>query len=105
MEFFVTEDRKVRITFLDKDHKAVTPPEGQAVSAIGGDRTNPTRMKFTVDGDSVISDLPLPEAKMVPIILQIKTAADADNVTEKFNVDFSDCPSCVHPEYACTCAH
>ena len=105
VEFFVEKDRKIRITFLDAEHKAIAPAEGQLVSAIGGDRTSPTRMKFAVDGDSVISDQPLPEGKLVPIILQIKTAADADNVTEKFNVDFSDCSSCVHPEYACTCAH
>ncbi len=103
-EFFVTPERKVKITFLDEEGKTVSP-EQATISAIGGDRTAPTRMTFARDGDSFISDKPLPEGKNIPIILQIKVAPDADNVTEKFNVDFSDCPTCKHPEYACTCDH
>lgn len=104
VEFFVTPERKVKITFLDQDGK-VLPLEGQTVSAIGGDRSSPTRMVFAKEGESFVSDKALPEGKLVPIILQIKTAPDADNVTEKFNVDFSDCPTCKHVEYACTCEH
>ena len=103
-EFFVTPERKVKITFIDGNGKAL-PLDGQTVSAIGGDRSAPTRMVFVKDGDSLLSDKPLPEGKLVPIILQIRTAPDADNVTEKFNVDFSDCPTCEHTEYACTCGH
>lgn len=103
-EFFVTPERRVKITFIDGNGKAL-PLDGQTVSAIGGDRAAPTRMIFAKDGESLVSDKPLPEGKLVPIILQIKTAPDADNVTEKFNVDFSDCPTCEHTEYACTCGH
>ena len=32
-EFFVTEERKIRLTFLDKDNKAAATPEGAAASA------------------------------------------------------------------------
>lgn len=104
VEFFITPERKVMITFIDGNGKAL-PLDGQTVSAIGGDRAAPTRMIFAKDGESLVSDKPLPEGKLVPIVLQIKTAPDADNVTEKFNVDFSDCPTCEHTEYACTCGH
>ena len=41
----------------------------------------------------------------VPLILQVKPAADADNVTERFNVNLADCPTCEHREYACVCEH
>lgn len=106
VEFFVTEDRKILLTFLDNDNKPVVL-EAPVVSAIGGERAAPTRMTFAASGEGgvLISDVALPEGDDIPIILQIKTAPDADNVTEKFTIDFSGCPTCVHPEYACTCAH
>lgn len=103
-EFFVMEDRKVKITFIDENGKAIAPGD-QTISAIGGDRSDPTRMVFTKDGDAFISDKPVPEGMNVPIILQIRAAADADNVTEKFNINFAECPTCEHLEYACICAH
>jgi hypothetical protein len=103
-EFFITPERKVKITFVDGNGKAISPEEA-TISAIGGSRSAPTRMTFAKDGDSFISDKALPEGKLVPIILQIKVAPDADNVTEKFSVDFADCPTCKHLEYACTCGH
>ena len=103
-EFFVTPERKVKITFIDEDGKTL-PLDGQTASAIGGDRAAPTRMVFAKDGESLISDKALPEGKMIPIVLQIKPAPDADNVTEKFNIDFADCSTCKHLEYACTCEH
>lgn len=103
-EFFVTKDRKVKITFLDDKGKAITP-ELEAVSAIAGDRSSPTRMTFAKDGDSLISDKTLPDGLSIPIILQIKTTAEGDNVMERFNVNLDECPTCEHPEYACTCEH
>jgi len=103
-EFFVTKDRKIRLTFMDKDNKPAAS-EGATASAIGGERSAPTKMTFAKDGDTLISDKPLPDGINVPIILQVKSAADADNVTEKLNVDLSDCPTCKHPGYACTCDH
>jgi hypothetical protein len=104
-EFFVTKKRMIRLTFLDKDNKATAPAEGSSASAISGDRSSPTKMTFTKDGDSLISDKPLPEGKKVPMILQLKSAADADNVTEKLNIDLNSCSTCEQLEYACTCEH
>jgi len=103
-EFFVTKDRKIKITFIDENGKAVTPAD-ETISAIGGERSAPTRMTFAKDGDSFISDKPLPEGKMVPLIMQIRTTPEGENVTEKFNVNLAGCPTCEHPEYACTCEH
>ncbi|QTN31416.1 hypothetical protein HZ994_03425 [Akkermansiaceae bacterium] len=103
-EFFVTEDRKLRLTFLDKENKPA--PAGDATaSAIGGERSAPTKMTFAKVGESLISEKPLPEGKKIPLILQVKSAADADNVTERLTVDLNSCPTCVHLEYACTCGH
>lgn len=103
-EFFVTAERKVKITFVGEDKKAIAPAE-QAITAVGGDRANPTKLTFTKEGDALISDKALPDAKEQPIVLQIKTTKDAKTVTEKFNVNLAECPECKHKEYACVCEH
>lgn len=104
LEFFVTKDRKVQITALDKDGKA-TPLGEQSVKVTGGDRSKPTRMTFTKQGDVLISDIAFPEGNDFPVVVQIKATPDAKTVIEKFNLNLSDCPTCKHQEYACTCDH
>jgi hypothetical protein len=103
-EFFVTPENKVKITFLGEDGKAVALKE-QTVSAVGGDRAKPTKLAFAKEGDSLLSDKPLPEGKEIPIVLMVKLTPDAKTVTEKFNVNLAKCPTCEHPEYACICEH
>jgi len=103
-EFFVTPERRVRITFLGDDGKAV-PAKDQVITAVGGDRAAPTKLTFAKDGDSLLSDKPLPEGKELPIVVQVKVTPDAKTATEKFTVNLATCPECKHAEYACTCDH
>jgi hypothetical protein len=103
-EFFVMADRKVKITFLGEDGKAIALKD-QSVTAVGGDRAKPTKLAFAKDGESLVSDKPLPEGKEIPIVLQVKMDKEAKTVTEKFNVNLADCPECKHKEYACICDH
>ncbi|MFD0894805.1 hypothetical protein KBB96_04690 [Luteolibacter ambystomatis] len=103
-EFLVTPDKKVRITFLDAEGKA-TVQEGAQITVTSGDRSSPTKLTFTKDGNSYISDKPLPEGKNVPVVIQIKATADGKSVTEKFGANLAECSECKHPEYACTCDH
>ena len=103
-EFLVMPDRKVKITFLGEDGKA-TALKAQSVTAIGGERAKPTKLAFAKDGESLVSDVALPEGKEIPIVLMVKMTADAKTVTEKFNINLADCPTCKFKEYACTCAH
>jgi len=102
-EFFVTPERKVRITFLGEDGKPVLPEKAEA-SLTGGDRANPTKLTFTKDGTSLLSDKPLPEGQNVPVVLRFSAGSEKP-VTEKFGVNLADCEECQHKEYACTCAH
>lgn len=104
VEFFVTEDRKVKLTFIDDDLKPVALAE-QTATVITGDRSAPTKLAFAKEGDSLISDGVLPEGKQFPAVVQLKVTPDAAPVIEKFQLDLSDCPSCDYQEYACTCAH
>lgn len=104
LEFLVTKEGKVRITAVDDDGKAVELGD-QSVRLMGGSRANPTRMSFSKEGESLVSDKAFPEGNHLPVVLQIKAAPDAKTVIEKFNLNLDDCPGCEHLEYACTCDH
>lgn len=104
VEFFVNKDKKVEIRFINDDMKVVAPGE-QVISVILGDRSAPTKLAFTKDGDKLISDKAIPEGADLPTVVQIKAKAGEKAVTEKFNLNLNDCPTCKNKEYACTCAH
>lgn len=104
VEFFVTADRHVQVTRLDEKIEAI-PLGGLEVTVIGGDRTNPTRMKFAKKGEVLLSDIPFPEGNDFPVVVQIKGSAGGETITEKFNLNLADCPTCDSKEYACTCEH
>ncbi|GAA5137092.1 hypothetical protein GCM10023213_13290 [Prosthecobacter algae] len=104
VEFFVNKDKKVEIRFIDDDMKVVAPGE-QVISVTLGDRNSPTKLTFAKDGDKLISDKAIPEGSDLPTVVQIKAKAGEKAVTEKFNLNLNDCPTCKNKEYACTCAH
>ena len=104
VEFFVNKDKMVEIRFIDDDMKVVAPGE-QVISVTLGDRSAPTKLSFTKEGNMLISDKAIPEGENLPTVVQIKTTPDAKSVTEKFNLNLEQCPTCKNKEYACTCAH
>lgn len=104
LEFLVTEDRKVQITALDDDSKAIAT-DLDSVSLVGGERSNPVKMTFDKSGAHYVSNVAFPEGNDFPVVLQIKTSADGEKITEKFNLNLSDCPTCDYKEYACVCDH
>lgn len=104
VEFFVNKDNKVEIRFVDEDNKVVAPAK-QIVTVTLGDRRKPTKLAFTQDGDKLISNAPVPEGNNHPTVVQIKVDPKAKVVTERFNLNLSDCPTCEHREYACICEH
>lgn len=103
LEFLLLDDRKVRISAVT-DGKVV-PIAQQVVNVIGGNRESPTRLRFVPDGDSLLSDAPLPAGDNLPVILQIQATPEAETVAEKFNLNLADCPTCDYKEYACICGH
>ncbi len=103
-EFLLTSDRKVQITFIDDDGKAV-PAAQQVVTVTTGERSSPTKLSFKKSGDVLVSDGVVPAGDGFATVVQIKTAPDAKTVIEKFNLDLSNCSGCNLKEYACTCGH
>ncbi len=103
-EFFLTAERFAQITFIGENGEFI-PLNQQMVSAIGGDRSAPTKVEFIEHDGKLISKEPLPEIKNMPIILQIKVAPEAEIVREKFYLNMDGCSSCSFREYACICGH
>ncbi len=103
-EFFVNKEQKIEIRFVDDANKVVAPGE-QSVTVTMGDRKSPTKLTFTKDGDKLVSDQAIPKGEKLPTVVQIKVKKGAKAVTEKFNLDLSECSECDHAEYACTCDH
>ncbi len=62
-------------------------------------------MKLVKQGDVLVSEAAFPEGNDFPVVIQIKTTADAKAETEKFNLNLAECPTCEYREYACTCEH
>jgi hypothetical protein len=103
-EFFVTPERKLKITFIGEDHKAIALTS-QSVSAIAGDRSAPTKFTFSKAEESLVSDVALPKRMLVPLILTVKLSDQAAPVLVKFNVNMEHCTECDLTEYACICEH
>ncbi len=104
LEFYVTPDRTVQLTALDDTLKPVALGT-QSVTAVAGDRNQPTKLNFTAKDGKLVSDGKLPEGNDFPVVVQIKAAPDAKAVNEKFNLNLSKCPTCGNAEYACVCSH
>jgi hypothetical protein len=103
-EFLVLEDRKVKITFIGADGKAVAPA-AQVVTAVTGERSAPVKLTFEKSGNSLVSNAAIPAGDALPIVVQIKVTPDASAAVSKFNVNTAFCPGCKLAEYACTCDH
>jgi hypothetical protein len=104
LEFFVTKERFIQITFLNDAGKPIAPDK-QTLSLIGGDRQNPVRLRFEKKGSVLLSNQALPKGNNLPLILSIKMDAESKTVREKFNLNLSQCPTCDYNEYACICEH
>ncbi len=103
-EFLVLDDRKLKITFLSEEGEAVAPGEAK-VTAVGGERSKPTKFAFAEADGALLSDNALPEGEQIPMVLQVRLTPDAKTVTEKFTVNLAKCPTCEYKEYACICEH
>lgn len=103
-EFLVQEDRKVRLTFVDDNARPIDVASA-SIFLVCGNRMSPTKLAFVEADNVLISDKPLPEGNILPVVLTIQTTPTSDPIYEKFHVDFSPCGQCRFGEYACICGH
>lgn len=103
-EFFVNKVNRIEIRFIDNANK-ILAPAGQTITVIMGDRSKPTKLAFSNDGDKLVSDQVIPSGNLLPTVVQIKTSADAKTIMDRFNLNLDQCQKCKNREYACTCDH
>lgn len=108
-EFFVTAERKVRLTFLADDGKPVAVPAGLSATLITGERAAPVTLAFAADGEgatgSLLTSAALPEGKNLLAVLRVKPSAASETVTVRIPLNLAICGECAKPEYACACVH
>ncbi|MDZ4743523.1 MAG: hypothetical protein SGI98_08925 [Verrucomicrobiota bacterium] len=104
IEFYVQPDRKIRMTLLDEQMKAV-PAGALVVSASAETKTGKVALEFERSGDFIISKTALPEGNGYRIVLQIRK--DASAKPQNLRIDFNSeiCGGCKLAEYACICDH
>lgn len=102
VEFFVQPDKKVSVTFYDKDLKVQSAGE-QVVTAIAEAPAGKTKLDFEKSGDSLVSTQVLPEGDGYRVVLQIKANPDAkpQNIRVEYHTEV--CGKCNRAEYACIC--
>lgn len=101
-EFYVEADKTVSIKFYDKANQVVAPA-AQTVTATVDAKGTKSKLEFEKKGDALVSKTKIPDGENNPVVVQIKTAADAKPQNFRFKLDLSTCAECSNPEYACTC--
>lgn len=104
IEFLVTDDRKIRVTFLDEEN-APKAAETQEVTLSGGNTHNLTSLTFSKTEDSMtfVSSGPLPQGNNFPAVLSVKVSPDAEPARARFFVNLDECSECKLKKYACIC--
>ena len=104
VEIVLTDARKLIVNVLDKHGKPTNPGDFK-VSAIGGSRSNPTKLTFAKEGKRFVSTAAVPAGNKTPVVVTLKPTKNAKAVYERFHADQSSCGSCEYKEYACVCGH
>lgn len=103
-EFFVTEDRKVMITFLDAELKPLDPEERQVrVTALAPSGRKSIALERRED--VFVSTDALPEGDGFTVVAQI--FQDPKGRPQNFRIVYEEhiCGECDLREYACICGH
>ena len=103
VEFFVTADRKVALTFLDAAGKPAAP--GTQVAAVTAEpAAGKVALTLERSPHGYVSTAPLPAGEPYRVVVQIRPAPDATPKNFRLDLNLSLCGECRHAEYACTCA-
>ena len=101
-EFFVEADKTISIKFYDKENKVIAPA-AQVVTATVDLKGTKTKVEFEKKGDALVSKTKVADIDGAPIVVQVKTTAEAKPQNFRFKVQLHTCKGCTNPEYACTC--
>lgn len=100
-EVKVLADRRVEISFLDKDRKPI-PLGERKVTITAGDRSAAKKLSAEAKGDTLVTE-PAPEGNDYYIIMQLKESAGAKSLPFRLHYNTVACSDCKAPEWLCDC--
>lgn len=101
-EFLIQADRKVAVTFLDKQLKP-EPPASQEVSLTAQVPSGKSVLEFEKTAGGFVSKSALPEGDGYMLVLQVKAQAGAKPKNFRIQLNLTVCGGCKKAEYACIC--
>jgi hypothetical protein len=101
-EFFVTDDRKVEVTFYDAALKPVAPTD-QVVAVTAEPAGGRTAMELERTATGFLSKAPLPAGEPYRVVVQVRASAGAKPRNFRIGLVLSTCGECQRKEYACVC--
>ena len=99
-EFLIKPDRHIALTFLDAAGKPMARGERNVVVKVDG-----KDLALEAKPEGFVSKQPLPAKEPAPIVVQIRTTAEAKPTNFRLTLNTANCSGCKHQEYACTCDH
>jgi hypothetical protein len=99
-EFLIKPDRRVTLTFLDAAGKPMARGERIVVVKVDG-----KDLALEAKPEGFVSKEPLAAKEPAPIVVQVRTTADAKPTNFRLTLNTANCGGCKHQEYACTCDH
>lgn len=103
VEFFVTPERRVEITFYDASLQPVAPTT-QTVSLTAEPKTGRAVVALRKTLTGYASPAPLPEStEPYRVVVQLREAAGAKPQNFRIDLNLAACAECQRGEYACTC--
>ncbi|MBI2498508.1 MAG: hypothetical protein HYV75_11530 [Opitutae bacterium] len=102
VEFFVTPDRKVELTFLDPAGKPAAPG-AQAAAVTAEPATGKVALPLERSPHGFVSTTALPAGEPYRVVVQLRAAPGAKPQNFRLDLALSTCGECRHAEYACTC--
>ena len=103
VEFFVTADRRVALTFLDAAGKPVAP-ETQVAVVTAEPAAGKVALPLERSPHGYVSTAPLPAGEPYRVVVQLRPAPGATPKNFRLDLNLALCGECQHAEYACTCS-
>lgn len=101
-EFFVTDDKKIEITFYDAALKPIAPGE-QVVAVTAEPKSGRTKVELEKTATGYVSKTAVPEGAPYRVVVQMRAKPDAKPQNFRVDLDLANCAGCNRGEYACTC--
>lgn len=101
-EFFVTDDRKVEVTFYDAALKPVAP-SGQTVVITAEESSGRTKIDMDKTASGYVSKTALPKGDPYRVVVQVRENPGAKPQNFRVDLNLEICAECQKKEYACTC--